>query len=275
MPTATVNGVSTYYETHGEGPPVLIIHGDFGGNPLGRPEASADAIQALDGVAQVIIYARRNCGKSAYTLDHYGLPDLAADARALLDSLGIDRSIIVGNSMGGMVALQYALDYPENVSALSLVQTGPALMTSTGYGPPMTRVVERAANEGDGALFESRIDRIRNPRYVKGMNAEAHEKRVQLLSKLSDDELFTLSTGEIRNFEAFIGFDYTDRLGELKGPISIIHGDEDPLVAFENAGIMKNGIPHAELKVIEGAGHGLLWREEAQIALRDWVRSVA
>ncbi len=243
----------------------------FGGDPVGRAEASGDAIQALDGVGQVITYARRNAGKSAYTLDHYGLPDLAADARALLDSLGIDRSIIVGNSMDGMVALQYALDYPENVSAMSLVQTGSALMASTGYGPPMTRVVERAAKEGDRTLFESRIDRIRNPLFVEGMNAQGHEQRVQMLAKLSNDELFTLSTGEIRNFEAFIGFDYTERLGDIKGPVSIIHGNEDPLVSFENAGILKNGIPHAELTVIEGAGHGLLEYEEARAALRDWV----
>jgi 3-oxoadipate enol-lactonase len=276
MPTATVNGVSTYYETHGDGSPVLFIHGGFGGNPTGRAEMGADAIEALEGAAQVINYHRRNSGESGYSVDHYALPDLAADARALLDFLGIDRSIIIGSSMGGMVALQYALDYPDAVSALALVQTGPALMASTGFGPPMARVVKQAAAEGDRGIFESRKDKLRSPRDVLAMaTGPARDERLQELARLTDDELYVLSTGAIRNYEAFVGYDYTDRLSDIRMPAVIIHGDADPVVPFENAGILESGIPHAEFRVIADATHGLLGFEEAAAALRDWVVDVS
>ena len=275
MPTATVNGVSTYDETHGDGPPVLFIHGGFGGSPTADAEIGADAITALDGVAKVINYHRRNAGESAYTDDHYALPDLAADARALLDSLGIDRSVVIGSSMGGMVALQYALDYPDSVSALALVQTGPALMASTGFGPPMARVVERAAAEGDRGIFESRKDKLRSPRDVLAMaNGPARDERLQGLARLTDDELYVMSTGAIRNYEAFVGYDYTDRLGDIKTPTIIVHGDADPVVPFENAGILNTGIPRAKFQVIADATHGLLGFEDAATALRDWVMDV-
>lgn len=275
MPTVTVNGVSTYYEIHGGGSPVLYIHGGFGGSPGDQTESGSRAIEALAGVAQVVIYHRRNSGRSEYSIASYALPDLAADARALMNSLGIDRSVVVGSSMGGMVALQYALDYPESISALALVNTGPALMASTGFGPPMARVVERAAHEGDRSLFESRKDRLRTPPELQGVaNTQNHSDRLDVLARLSEDELFMLSTGAIRNYGAFIGFDYVDRLTELKMPVVILHGDADPVVSFENAGALKSGITHAELIVIDGAEHGVLSYKEAQDALRNWVESV-
>ena len=124
-------------------------------------------------------------------------------------------------------------------------------------------------------MFDSRKDRLRNPPELQGIaSAQNRDEQLERLAKLSDDDLFELSTGAIRNYEAFVGFDFADRLGELKMPTVIIHGDADPVVPFENAGILKSGIANAELKTIDGAVHGLLAYEEARAALRDWVGSV-
>jgi pimeloyl-ACP methyl ester carboxylesterase len=132
MPNATVNGVEIDYEISGSGVPALFIHGGFGGPAttlVAQNRNDADLLPA-DKV-MTISYDRRGAGQSEYTLSHYTVADLAADARALLAHLGINRSIIVGSSMGGMVAQQYALDYPQHVEALALINTGTNLMDAT------------------------------------------------------------------------------------------------------------------------------------------------
>ena len=137
MPRARVNGVELSYEARGEGMPVLFIHGGYGGpaSTLRRgPRPLADVL--TEGV-RLITYERHNCGQSEYVLDEFTLEDLAEDARALLDHLGVERSIVIGSSAGGMIALQYALLWPGRIHALALANTGPG-------APPVAPSGERA-----------------------------------------------------------------------------------------------------------------------------------
>ena len=103
MPTATINGIELFYEVSGSGQPVLFIHGGYGGAetavvPKLPPEITG--ILPADRF-QVVTYDRRNAGQSEFSQAPYTLEDLADDARALLDHLGIDRAIVVGSSAGG------------------------------------------------------------------------------------------------------------------------------------------------------------------------------
>ena len=106
MPTAKINDIEMSYEVQGTGTPALFIHGGFGGTASTilppQPRVIAD-ILPLDQV-QLVTYDRRCAGQTDYVLDEYTLDDLAADTRALLEHPGIDRSIVIGDSMGGMVA---------------------------------------------------------------------------------------------------------------------------------------------------------------------------
>ncbi|HJM74267.1 MAG TPA: alpha/beta hydrolase [Dehalococcoidia bacterium] len=106
MPTAKINDIEMSYEMQGTGTPALFIHGGFGGTASTilppQPRVIAD-ILPLDQV-QLVTYDRRCAGQTDYVLDEYTLDDLAADTRALLEHPGIDRSIVIGDSMGGMVA---------------------------------------------------------------------------------------------------------------------------------------------------------------------------
>ncbi len=164
MPRATVNGLDINYEVSGTGVPALFIHGGFGGPGTTLvPQNRNDADLLPTDKVMTISYDRRGAGQSEYDKSHYTVADLAADARALLAHLGIDRSIIVGSSMGGMVAQQYALDYPQHVEALALINTGTNLMDATPFGPAMKDAVKQAAEMGDRAFFDSRKDALRNP----------------------------------------------------------------------------------------------------------------
>src|SRR3990170_5157830 len=105
MPRARVNGFEISYDVSGEGTPVLFIHGGFGGpaSTLAPQERAVKSILKHDAI-QLITYDRRCAGQSEYVLDDYSLVDLAGEARALLAHLGNERSIVIGDSMGGLVA---------------------------------------------------------------------------------------------------------------------------------------------------------------------------
>jgi pimeloyl-ACP methyl ester carboxylesterase len=94
------------------------------------------------------------------------------------------------------------------------------------------------------------------------------------LATVSDEELFRLSTGELRNVEAFQGYDFTSRLSELTIPVSVIHGTADATVPYAWGEALHAGIPHSDLYPIPDADHGVLLYPAAQQALRAWADRV-
>ena len=100
------------------------------------------------------------------------------------------------------------------------------------------------------------------------------EKLKAALQTVSDDDLFRYSVGEIRNFEAYLGVDYTPRLAELKMPVCIIHGTADRVVPYAWGEALHKAIPQSEMHPIPDADHGILSYEGAAVALRDWVGRV-
>lgn len=282
MPIVSANGVEMYYETHGEGTPALFIHGGFGGPQSTLIRTPNPVVEAAPRDAiRLVTYDRRCAGQSQYVLDWYTLEDIAADARELLAQLEIDRSIVIGSSMGGMVAQQYALAYPERVTALALLNTGANLMAQPPWGVRSAALAERAKREGDRAIFEERRQELRDPpeppddpNRSEAMRERLRERRalyVEKLAALSDDDLLTYSSGSIRNFAAFVGYDFSSRLGQLQMPAVIIHGTADTTVPFALGEALHKAISQSELHPIEGAIHGILQYPEARSALRDWL----
>jgi pimeloyl-ACP methyl ester carboxylesterase len=285
MPTVQANGVRISYEEQGSGVPVLLIHGGFGGAASTlTPNPPAITRFAPEGV-RLITYDRRCAGQSEYVLDAYGLDDIAADVRGLLDALHIGGAIIVGSSMGGMVALQYAMAHPQRTMALVLLNTGPDLMSETPWGQEFAALAKKARVQGDRAVFESRKESLRDPSEAAGIVARQSPLAEQLrarrsllierLAKVSDEDLFTYSTGEIRNYGAFLGHDLTPRLGELRMPTLIVHGTADATVPFAYSERMRELIPDSELHAIEGADHGITEYPEAQAVTAEWLARIA
>jgi 3-oxoadipate enol-lactonase len=168
---------------------------------------------------------------------HVTLEDLADDARALLDHLGAGRTIVIGSSAGGPIAIQFALKYPQRTLALCLPNTGPNLMNpARPRSTAFNELVALARSEGDRAAFESRKAALRQAPVLGGPRANdpaaiARNAAVaEALQTISDDDLFRYSTGEVRNLEAYQGFDFTSRLGELTMPVRIIPGTADATV---------------------------------------------
>ena len=119
---ASVEGGELEYEVRGTGEPVLLIHGALVEDAF-APLLSQPSLAER---YQLVHYHRRGFAGSAHSSAPVGIAQQAADARALLDLLGIKRAHIVGHSYGGVIALQLALDAPDRVHSLSLLE--PALL---------------------------------------------------------------------------------------------------------------------------------------------------
>src|SRR5687768_9709788 len=117
METANVNGVTLEYETTGSGEPVLLISPVVAG--AFRPFMSAEPLVER---YRLIRYHKRGWCGSTHTTPPVSIADHAADAAALLDELGVGRAHVVGHSSGGAIALQVALDYPDRVHTLALLE---------------------------------------------------------------------------------------------------------------------------------------------------------
>ena len=293
MPRATVNGIDTHYEVRGSGAPVLFIHGGYGGATTSLlPPPAGGGAEFLAQYGRLITYDRRSAFRSQYVTDRYTLAEIAADARAMLDFLGIEQAIIVGSSAGGPVALEFTLTWPERVRALALPNTGPAIMSLTPYGesPDGSRMtagvrarlklvreriadVEQADVDGDRAFFEPREAALRtfHPPQETPMPAERVAAMKQALEAVSSEDLFTYHSGQLRNWGAYVGVNHTPRLGEIEQPTFIVHGTADATVPIEYGRDLEAGIPGAVFHAIDGVGHGVTRDPEAQRLLGEWI----
>jgi esterase len=160
VPEALVNGIRLCYEEHGEGVPILCIHGG-GSSAL----MWADAVEELARVGRVIAYDRRGCTRSERPEPYKRttVAEQADDAAALLDALAATPAVVIGRSYGGAVAIDLALRYPDRVRALVLLE-GDAL----GLSPVALewtrgireRLREVAAQDGVDAVYEALIGEV-------------------------------------------------------------------------------------------------------------------
>jgi pimeloyl-ACP methyl ester carboxylesterase len=125
MPIATVDGIDTYYETHGAGSPILMCApGGFDATidkwRVASAWTGADALKLLGAEHQLIVYDRRECGQSGGRVERLGWVSYTRQGKALLDHLGIGAAWIMGGCMGCSVALPFGVHYPEATLGLVL-----------------------------------------------------------------------------------------------------------------------------------------------------------
>lgn len=122
MPTVPLNGIDLYYEDHGGGAPVVLMHGYGDTSQAWQPQ-----IAALSPRYRLVTFDMRGHGRTASPDDQaqYSEALVVADLAALLGRLGIERAVIGGLSLGGYMSLRFHLAYPEMVRALVLCDTGP------------------------------------------------------------------------------------------------------------------------------------------------------
>ncbi len=291
MRVARIGGRRVAYDTYGDprGRPVLIIHGAWGGpasslwtGPRLRWSAPNDGLK-------LIWYDRRCAGLSQYDTQAFALEDLAHDAVDFLDYLEIEQAAVIASSAGGPIGMSLALDHPDRVSALVLLNTGAALMSLNPTGinlhdPFVADRLETVARrigllklmeaKGVKAAIQQSEDEWRAPPEPQSPDPEVavfRANRLRALSRLSQSELVRLGRGALLNMRAQRDIDLADRLHEINCPTLIVHGDADTTVPIAFGQALAERIAGADLAIPHAAGHGLIAHAEAQSMLAKWL----
>jgi 3-oxoadipate enol-lactonase len=281
MPTTTINGHLLHYEVHGEGPPLLFIHGGFGGiNTVVTPREHEWAA-GLTAAYRFIEYDRRSVGRSEFPEHEYDLAMLVADARDLLRHLRLDSAFVMGDSAGGPIALAFTLAHPELVRGLVLAETG-ARLISGGFGERIRARIEifrrggseaayAARREGGGVGLGERAQWFTLPAEYAERLVEGQRAALARLATTTRAERVRWYAGELRNYAAYLDVDLHPRLGEIACPTLVIHGDRDGLVPHALGERLAAGIPGAEFVTIPEADHGVMYFPGAVEAVRGWL----
>ena len=245
MPLAKAGQIELSYDRGGEGPPLLMIMG-MSGTKHHWGEA---VLERLREDFEVIVYDHRDAGDSTRTGAPFTIADLAEDAAGLLRALDIDRAHVMGISMGGMVAQELALAYPESLFTLTLGCTYCGGEGSSLTGEAVRRRIMEGMRSGDRerAIRTSWEINV-SPSFAANEEAYARFLQTGLRYGVAIPVI-------IEQMRAITGHDTSQRLPALELPALVIHGTLDQLLPVQNGYKIAELIPDARLEILEGIGH--------------------
>ncbi len=199
---------------------------------------------------RTIALDHRDVGDSDPVTDFYKIEDQADDAAKVLQALGVEQAHIVGISMGGFIALQFALRYPELTDKLVLIATSAGGTTHVPPSPEQTAALtQRDFTKEVGELAKESYTNLMAP----GFSATHPEVMERIAFNARYRQLTPLAY--FRQLQACTMHDVANRLGEIKVPTLVVHGKEDPLVPFANGLNLSEKIKGAELIAYPDCGH--------------------
>jgi 3-oxoadipate enol-lactonase len=233
----TGDGRRISYDTTGHGPPVLLLMGAGESRRLW-----ANQTAALAGSFHVITMDHRDSGESDSEDSPYGLTDLASDACALLDGLGVTRTHVVGTSMGSMVGLQLALDHPARVDRL-------VLLAPLAGGLHLAAPPREAWSPDHADWMRGMFPLLASPGFF-----DTHPEVLEEAVRIGRENRLTYD-GAVRQLGAMASFDARSRLGEIAAPALLVQGEHDPFLTPADARAFAEALPRAQLVIVPGAGH--------------------
>jgi 3-oxoadipate enol-lactonase len=260
MPYAYVNGTHLHLEERGRGEPMLWITGFAISGAVFEPVLHLYAERL-----HCVSYDNRGAGRSSPRYAPTSIPELAGDAVGLLDHLGIDSAHVYGLSMGGMVAQEVAIRFPDRVRGLVLGGTSPG-------GPRAAVPVREVLGLVRAARGRQARARIAAQAIFTEEFQREHPERVrEVLDHLARHR--TGVAGLSAHWWASFWHDTYSRLPRIAAPTLVMHGGADGMVPLRSAQILAERIPDAELAVVPGAGHGYLLEqpELSRDLLVDWL----
>jgi 3-oxoadipate enol-lactonase len=239
MPYADSDGVKIWWDEHGDGTPILLVMGFGNSGRLWGP-----VVDRLAREHRVLVVDNRGTGQSEQPPGPYTVPQMAADAVAVLDAAGIARTAVYGVSLGGAIAQEIALVHPDRVSALILgCTTCPEHMVGgSKVGLSLLLV---------GALL---------PRAVTARMM----RRYSYDRSTTDEQLLTIApiraaaAAKLRTLwrQSRAGLHETcSRVGSIVAPTLVIHGTNDRLIPIDNGRRLALAIPRAQFVEVANTGH--------------------
>ena len=254
MPLAHAHeGIEINYQTVGEGPPLLLISGT--GHDLSFWSGQLDLLSSR---YCCITFDNRGVGASSRPAPGYSLADMADDAAAVIDDLGVGQAHVMGFSMGGHIAQELALHHPAMVLSLGIhhswARNCPRLSAFQRTRKSLAEHDMRYALADLSLLFLYQQD------YYQAHLQEMAGKREAMLAGMGD------LIGWVGQLEACLHGDTLSRLGSIDIPVLVTCSDRDMIVATHRAEEIHQAITGARLEILRGTGHVALIERPREFA---------
>lgn len=273
VPTANNNGVELEYDTFGDpGDPAILLVMGFTAQMTAWDEGFCQLL--VDRGHFVIRFDNRDCGLSTMSDGEppnlfallaqvqsgdgitsevpYTLSDMALDALAVLDAVGVDRAHVVGASMGGMIVQMLAIEHPSRVASLTSIMSTTG-NSEVGQGKPeaMTALMTPPPTDREGAIERG----VSLGRVISGPLFDAEKAKVRMTEAY--DRSFAPGGAPFQMAAIAKTGDRTEALAKVTAPTLVIHGAADALIDVSGGEATAQAIPGAELLVIDDMGHDL------------------
>ena len=239
MPKMRINDIDLYYESGGRGEPILFIHG------LGSSCRDwREQVLFFSTGYHIVVYDVRGHGKSDKPPGPYSVPMFASDTAELLKALDVESAHVIGISMGGMIALQLAVSYPELVRSLVVVNAGPDL-------------VARSFKDRIAIMQRKLMTRLLNMRQIGQIlgkrifpKPEHESLRWMFVERWAENDRRAYREA----MSGLVGWSVADQLEGIACPTLVVAADQDYTpVETKRAYVAK--MPRAELVVIDDSHH--------------------
>jgi len=244
-------GVQLEYLEQGDekGIPVILLHGYSD-----SWHSFEEILPYLPESIHAFALSQRGHGNSSKPESNYHPKDLAADVAAFIKEFGLQKAIIAGHSLGGVVAQQFALDYPELTLAIVLIDSSPAFNSNPDMSAFRDEVL-KLVDPVDYAFAEE----FQNSTIVKPIDSIR-------LKFFIDESLKLPARVWIAVNDGFMNVDYTKELHKINQPVLIFWGDKDQICPESIQYRMIKEFKNAKLIIYPGTGHALHWEQPLRFA---------
>jgi pimeloyl-ACP methyl ester carboxylesterase len=261
MPYVTRNGVKIWYESYGQGLPVVFLHPWSTNRYIWSFQLFEFAREQ-----RCIVLDHRGHGLSDKPAAGYAIAEMAADVAAVLDHAGVERAVLVGNSIGGMTAMQLSLDAPARVLG-NLI-----LSSATNFAAGMDPAVAEAMQKDWRATFSGLLSVT--------VAARGKSERPEILAFMEGcfrnpdnftEQVFFASAADPGGV---FNWNISDRLKDIRQPTLIIAGAEDGATTVAHNQFLADNIPNATIRIYPDVGHFCQLEKPAQFNddLRGFLR---
>lgn len=254
--------IELYYEDHGSGQPVVLIHG----YPLDGSSWELQTAALLGAGYRVITYDRRGFGKSSKTTTGYDYDTFAADLNTLLEKLDVQDAVLVGFSMGTGEVARYLSTY------------GSGRIAKAAFLGSLEPFILQTADNPEGVpqeVFDPMLEAVKKDRYAffTGFFQNFFNTETFLGSRLSEEALaankaLAYAASPYASVAAQLTWvtDFREDIPKIDVPALIVHGTADQILPIDVTGRrFAAALPAAEYHEVEGAPHGLLWTHAKEV----------
>ena len=255
MDRVRIADVEICYQILGQGPPLVMVMGFTANMDWWPPEL----INELSSRFTLILFDNRGAGRSSSGNRVFSIRLFASDTAGLMETLGIGRAHLMGVSMGGMIAQEFALRHQRMLNRLVLCCTACGGIHTRLPKAEVLKIV--AVRSNDIVEQTRRSMKVLYPPDFLSAHPEKFDQVIEAVSKAP----ITPANAK-RQIMAIARHSTYRRLPGILRPTLIMTGSEDVLVPPSNSGLLAQRIPDSRLKVFEGAGHGFVGQYPLEVA---------